>query len=104
MDEHRTITSVKPPILFATPGRMNDHLSKRNFDAETVTTLVIDEFDKCLELGFQEEMSEVIGRLPRLQRRFLLSATNAKKIPRFTGIGKTIQLNFLNPKIGRAHV
>lgn len=97
MDEHRTITSVKPSILFATPGRMNDHLSKRNFDAETVTTLVIDEFDKCLELGFQEEMSEVIGRLPRLQRRFLLSATNAKEIPLFTGMGKTIQLNFLNP-------
>ena len=42
-------------------------------------------------------MSEVIGRLPRLQRRFLLSATNAKEIPLFTGMGKTIQLNFLNP-------
>ena len=51
MEEHRTIKGVQPSVIIGTPGRMNDHLSKQNFDADTVTTLVIDEFDKCLEFG-----------------------------------------------------
>lgn len=97
MDEHRSMQGIHPSVIFGTPGRINDHLTKENFDASTVKTLVIDEFDKSLELGFQEEMSEVIGKLPKLQRRFLLSATDADEIPQFTGIEKTIKLNFLNP-------
>ena len=98
MEEHRTIKGVQPSVIIGTPGRMNDHLSKQNFDADTVTTLVIDEFDKCLEFGFQEEMATVIGQLPNLQRRFLLSATDAEEIPRFTGMNRTLKLDFLNPE------
>ena len=96
MEEHRTIKGVQPSVVIGTPGRMNDHLSKQNIDAETVTTLVIDEFDKCLEFGFQEEMATVIGQFPLLKRRFFLSATDAEEIPQFTGLNKTIKLNFLN--------
>ena len=103
MEEHRTIKGVQPSVIIGTPGRMNDHLSKQNFDADTVTTLVIDEFDKCLEFGFQEEMATVIGQLPNLQRRFLLSATDAEEIPQFTGLDKTIKLNFLNPEEQLTH-
>ena len=73
-----------------------DHLGKGNIDASTVRVLVIDEFDKCLEFGFQEEMADVIGKLPNLRRRFLLSATDAEEIPRFTGVNKSVRLNFLN--------
>lgn len=83
MDEHRTIMGVKPHIVIATPGRMNDHLQKRNIEVDAIRTLVIDEFDKCLELGFQDEMKEVIEQLPLLKRRFLLSATDAPRIPDF---------------------
>ena len=64
MEEHRTMKGIQPSIIIGTPGRMNDHLSKQNFDASTVKTLVIDEFDKCLEFGFQEEMATVISQLP----------------------------------------
>ena len=95
MEEHRTIKGVQPAVIIATPGRMNDHLSKQNFDAATVRILVIDEFDKSLELGFQEEMAAIISQLPNLQRRFLLSATDAEEIPRFTGMEHTIRLDFL---------
>ena len=70
MEEHRTIKGVQPSVVIGTPGRMNDHLSKQNIDAETVTTLVIDEFDKCLEFGFQEEMATVIGQLPLFEAAF----------------------------------
>ena len=53
MEEHRTMKGMQPAVIIGTPGRMNDHLSKQNFDASTVSLLVIDEFDKCLEFGFQ---------------------------------------------------
>ena len=87
MDEHRVMREVQPQILVATPGRAADHLRKENFDGTAVRTLIIDEFDKSLELGFHDEMSEVIGMLPNLQRRFLLSATDSDQIPAFVGAG-----------------
>ena len=95
MEEHRTMNGIHPSLIIGTPGRMNDHLEKQNFDASTVKLLVIDEFDKCLEFGFQEEMNEVISKLPALKRRFLLSATDAEEIPQFTGLNRTVKLNFL---------
>lgn len=95
MDEHRAMNNIHPSVIIGTPGRMNDHLSKENFDANIVRYLVIDEFDKSLEFGFQEEMASVITQLPRLERRFLLSATDTEEIPRFTGLNQTIRLNFL---------
>ena len=96
MEEHRTMKGMEPSIIIGTPGRMNDHLSKQNFDASTVKTLVIDEFDKCLEFGFQEEMATVIGQLPKLERRYVLSATESEEIPQFTGMNRTTRLNFLD--------
>ena len=87
MQEHRTMLGTKPDVIIATPGRLNDHLHKHNFEAQSVRTLVIDEFDKCLEWGFQTEMAEVVEQLPALQKRVLLSATDAKEIPLFVGMG-----------------
>ena len=107
MEEHRTMKGIQPSIIIGTPGRMNDHLSKQNFDASTVKTLVIDEFDKCLEFGFQEEMATVISQLPKLERRFLLSATDSEEIPQFTGLNRTTKLSFLNeeePISERIHI
>ena len=88
MDENRTLKGVRPHVVVATPGRMNDHLGKGNIISDTIQYLFIDEFDKCLELGFQEEMGQVIQQLPELRRRFLLSATNTDLIPRFVGVSK----------------
>ena len=87
-------------------GRMSDHLRKENFNAATVVTLVIDEFDKCLEFGFHDEMAEVIGQLPSLKKRVLLSATDAEEIPQFAGVGgdspssgsRLMKLDFLAPE------
>lgn len=99
MEEHRTMKGINPSVIIGTPGRMNDHLRKQNFDAGTVNTLIIDEFDKCLEFGFQDEMSEVIGQLPSLKKRILLSATDAEEIPQFTGLNRTIKLNYLTSEV-----
>lgn len=95
MEEHRTMNGIRPQVIIGTPGRMLDHLQKQNFDAQTVRTLVIDEFDKCLEFGFQEEMQAVIEQLPKVRKRVLLSATDAAEIPLFTGLtGKPIRLDY----------
>lgn len=96
MDEHRTMKGIEPSVIIGTPGRMNDHLRKQNFDSHTVETLVIDEFDKCLEFGFHDEMAEVIGQLPALKKRVLLSATDAEEIPEFAGVGKDVNSTPLN--------
>lgn len=94
MEEHRMLRVVKPQIVFATPGRLNDHLDKQNVDAQTVRWLVIDEFDKCLELGFQDEMMRVLGKLPCIERRILLSATASDSIPGFVSMGRTVHLDY----------
>ena len=88
MDEHRVLKEVCPQIIFGTPGRLNDHLDKDNISRYAIRYLVIDEFDKCLEMGFQGEMQKLIKSLPALQRRILLSATNAEQIPQFINMSK----------------
>ena len=88
MDEHRVLKDVKPQLVFGTPGRLNDHLDKGNISRYGIRYLVIDEFDKCLEMGFQTEMQKLIKGLPGLERRILLSATNAEQIPQFVNMSK----------------
>ena len=88
MDEHRQLRQLKPHIIFATPGRMNDHIDKDNVDVDSVKWIIIDEFDKCLEMGFHEEMSYLINRLPFKARQILLSATPAEEM-RFQTILKS---------------
>ena len=87
MDEHRVLRELQPLIVVATPGRAADHLRKGNLRGDDFQTLVIDEFDKCLELGFREEMSQVLQLLPCIDKRVLLSATDSEDIPRFAGSG-----------------
>lgn len=94
MDEHRVMNKVLPQVIFGTPGRLIDHLVKGNFSAEHVKYLVIDEFDKCLEMGFQDEMGRLIASLPYLERHFLLSATEAEEIPRFVHMGRVETIDY----------
>ena len=94
MDEHRVMNKVLPQVIFGTPGRLTDHLDKGNFSAEHVKYLVIDEFDKCLEMGFRDEMGRLIASLPYLERHFLLSATEAEEIPRFVHMGRVETIDY----------
>lgn len=97
MDEHRTIAGKLPHVIIGTPGRLNDHLGKQNFSAAGVGMLVIDEFDKCLELGFQDEMQQVLQQLPNVSRRILLSATDCPEIPNFVSMDTNCaKLDFLD--------
>ena len=91
---------VEPPaILIGTPGRILDHISRGNFTTEGIHTLVLDEFDKSLELGFREEMSSIIQTLSAVHKRILTSATRAAEIPAFTGIEDPYVLDYLNENL-----
>ena len=96
MDEHRMLKQVKPQLVFATPGRLNDHLDKGNIRPGAIKYLIIDEFDKCLEMGFSAEMQALIDKLPHVERRMLLSATDAEVIPKFVNMGRSIRIDYLD--------
>ena len=85
-----------PAVLIGTPGRIADHMRRRMFDTNAVSTIILDEFDKSLEFGFQEEMSFIIGELHHLKKRFLTSASEAIDIPEFAGVTSPVRLNFLS--------
>lgn len=83
-----------PAILIGTPGRLVDHLERKSFSAESIKVLVLDEFDKSLQLGFQTEMATIISELHGLEKRILLSATSDIDIPDFVGVESPVNLDF----------
>ncbi len=85
-----------PGLLIGTPGRLADHIRRGNITIDTIETLVLDEFDKSLELGFKDEMSFIINALKNINKRILTSATEALEIPDFIGMKDPVRLNFLN--------
>jgi len=84
-----------PAVLIGTPGRIADHIRRDNFDCKNISTLILDEFDKALELGFQKEMKEVTLALPNRIKKVLTSATNQIEIPEFTKLNSPRELNFI---------
>jgi superfamily II DNA/RNA helicase len=87
-----------PALLIGTPGRLADHIRRGNITTDTIETLVLDEFDKSLELGFQDEMSFIIGSLRSLTKKILISATEALEIPGFINTDNLVKLDFQNDK------
>lgn len=67
-------------ILVATPGRLLDLLSKNAISLSDLQTLVLDEADKVLNLGFKEEVDEILSRLPKNRQNILFSATKEDAI------------------------
>ena len=89
---------IEPPaVIVGTPGRLCDHIRRGNITVDSITTLVLDEFDKSLELGFLEEMKFVIDSLKNIQKKILTSATDASELPEFIGLKGPIKINFLVP-------
>lgn len=82
-------------IIVATPGRLLDHINRRNVDVLPTRILVLDEFDKSLELGFEKEMKKIVGRLKNVSRNILTSATRAATLPDFLQLTDPLTLDFL---------
>ena len=90
--------SVTPDIIVATPGRLLDHLRRGTLDLGDVKALVLDEYDKSLELGFHDEMKRIVKRMPRLGLVILTSATPLAEMPPFLKLKKPEVLDFTGGK------
>ena len=87
---------VQPPaIIIGTAGRMADHIRRGNINLSKISFLILDEFDKSLELGFLEEMEYIIKSIPSVKKRMLTSATFTEQIPDFVQMKDPMILNFL---------
>lgn len=85
-----------PAILIGTPGRVGDHLRRQTFSVDHLRVLILDEFDKSLETGFEGEMREIIAALPGLKKRILTSATQQENIPQFAGVKDPVYIDYLD--------
>ena len=88
-----------PAILIGTPGRILDHFNSNRFSKANIKTLVLDEFDKSLEDGFEEEMKEIVGQLTTINKRILTSATQGVKVPGFVRLDQPTIINYLKEKV-----
>jgi superfamily II DNA/RNA helicase len=75
--------SESPAVLIGTPGRICDHLTRNTIDLSTVEQLVIDEYDKSLEFGFEDQIKFINQDLNNLKRITLVSATELKEFPSY---------------------
>ena len=97
---HSIDTEIKnlsnpPAVLIGTPGRIADHIDRGTFRIDKIQTLVLDEFDKSLQLGFHEQMSFIIGKLSKVNKRVLVSATSDIEIPKYTRVVNPTILDFI---------
>ena len=93
-EEVSLIKGAVPPLIIATPGRLNDHISRGTFCCDSVKLLVLDEFDKSLELGFREEMETLQNSMPFVERNLLFSATDSDELSAFVEPDGCAKLDF----------
>ncbi|MDE6397643.1 MAG: DEAD/DEAH box helicase [Muribaculaceae bacterium] len=90
--EESSIRGAIPDIVVATPGRLLDHINRQTIDVGESRMLVLDEYDKTLELGFHDEMKKIIRRTgerrPKANLDFVMltSATRLDEMPKFVGL------------------
>ncbi|MBT3316689.1 DEAD/DEAH box helicase [bacterium] len=73
-----------PHVIVGTPGRIRDHLKRRTLDLSGVQTMVLDEADEMLRMGFLEEVEEIMAETPDERQVALFSATMPHQIKRIT--------------------
>ncbi|MDQ7918172.1 DEAD/DEAH box helicase [Mesonia sp. MT50] len=98
ISKDKTELKHNPAILIGTPGRILDHFNSDRFSKTSIKTLILDEFDKSLEDGFEDEMKGIISQLPSLKKRILTSATQVIAVPKFVQLDKPKTINYLKEK------
>ncbi len=84
-----------PTLLIGTPGRLVDHINRGHIDLSHTKQVVLDEYDKSLEFGFKKELKFIFDQMPRLQSRYLTSATVQDEYPGFVGRVEFTEINEL---------
>jgi superfamily II DNA/RNA helicase len=84
-----------PALIIGTPGRLADHIERGSFDPKSVHTVILDEFDKSLQMGFHEQLKVIFAALSGDQNHMLTSATVLKRLPDFLPFVDHRTVNFL---------
>ncbi len=71
---------AQPQIVIGTPGRIKDHLERGSLDLSDFNIVVLDEVDRMLDMGFVEDVSDILGRLRSDRQSFFFSATLDRKV------------------------
>jgi len=87
--------SEAPALIIATPGRLVDHIERRSFDTRHVQVVVLDEFDKSLQMGFEDQIEISIKALNGKQQLILTSATQLAPLPKFLPFTKPEVISYL---------
>jgi ATP-independent RNA helicase DbpA len=87
-------------IVVGTPGRIQDHLRKATLKLDGLTTLVLDEADRMLDMGFSDVMSKIIAKTPKSRQTLLFSATYPDAIKR---ISRSVQRNPVTVTVDASH-
>lgn len=99
LEEKRSLEAQTPGVIVATPGRLLDHMQRRNIDLRPVRTLVLDEYDKSLELGFSDEMRRLVAAMRNVKLLILTSATRLSETPDFLNLADNRELDFSSEAI-----
>lgn len=94
-DEINSLRTI-PDVAVCTPGRLLDHIKRGNIDVWSVRICVLDEYDKTLELGFEQDVSKIFKHLKNVSRIILTSATSADTVPEFIELNNPLILNYLD--------
>ena len=91
--------SEAPAVIIGTPGRLADHIERQSFDPSTIHYVVLDEFDKSLQMGFQEQLKTIFFSLNKNQSHILTSATRLDELPKFLPFLSVETLDFQHKEI-----
>ena len=96
-DIKKEIAELKtnPYVVIGTPGRLLDHFRNNNINPDLFKVLILDEFDKSLEMGFTEEISSIVAQLKNVRKKVLTSATEGEEIPQYVRLNKPVTLSYL---------
>lgn len=83
MRTERNSLRETPTVIIATPGRLTDHIHREHVDLTSVDFFIVDEFDKCLEFGFTEDIHTIYKECSPIKQHFLTSATRIESFPDF---------------------
>ncbi|KAK5047934.1 nucleolar DEAD-box protein required for synthesis of 60S ribosomal subunit [Exophiala bonariae] len=86
--EQETILKKRPDVVIATPGRFIDHMrNSASFAVENIEILVLDEADRMLETGFEDELNEILKTIPKSRQTMLFSATMTDSVDKLVRVG-----------------
>ena len=80
IDKQITQLKSKPQIVVATPGRLMDHMKRRTVRLDSVQTVVLDEADRMLDMGFIQDVTRILDKMPHRRNLGLFSATISREV------------------------